>query len=340
MYFKWIQLLHAIANHWEKELTENTINSQNLSYLNHHRIKSYQIYYIEKLTMKELYLISPQHETTTPISQKCFESMFRDLTLQWKHIYTLPRITTIDSKLWCFQYIILHNTLYLNEKLFLFHKHNTALCSFCNLEGETVIHLFVYCSKTKRLWCTIIEFFKVNLHILPLSPQSAIFCFLEADDKVFLVLNNLLLLFKYYVYVSRSSKVLSFEALLKFIVKVCKLEKIVIQSDERKRKLFTQKWNTILQNLWNFKKIWGAIPLNSVMLLIHGRSENSVTHLRWDFCFNSKHPTMFCLHGTLPLMFDSLHLLKGWGLVKFSFVLNCFYVSFLLLLLFICKHAK
>ena len=99
MYFKWIQLLHAIANHWEKELTENTINSQNLSYLNHHRIKSYHIYYIEKLTMKELYLISPQHETTTPISQKCFESMFRDLTLQWKHIYTLPRITTIDSKL-------------------------------------------------------------------------------------------------------------------------------------------------------------------------------------------------------------------------------------------------
>ena len=198
-------------------------------------------------------------------------------------------------------------------KAFLFHKHNTALCSFCNLEDETVIHLFVYCSKTKRLWCTIIEYFKVNFHILPLAPQSAIFGFLEADDKVFLVLNHLLLLFKYYVYISRSSKVLSLEALLKFILKVSKLEKIVIQSDERKRKLFTQKWNPILQNLWNVKKIWGAIPLNSVILLIYGYTENSVTHLRWDICFNSKHPTMFCLHGTLPLMFDSLHLLKGRG---------------------------
>ena len=29
-------------------------------------------------------------------------------------------------------------------------------------------------------------------------------------------------------------------------MKVCKLEKIVSQSDERKRKLFTEKWNTIL----------------------------------------------------------------------------------------------
>ena len=59
-------------------------------------------------------------------------------------IYTLPRITTIDSKLQCFQYKILHNTLYLNQKFFLFRKHNTLLCSFCNLEDETVIKLNDY----------------------------------------------------------------------------------------------------------------------------------------------------------------------------------------------------
>ena len=187
--------------------------------------------------------------TTTPPSEKYFESKFWDLTLQWKHIYTLPHITTIDSKLRCFQYKILHNTLYLNQKLFLFCKHDTPLCSFCNLEDETVIHLFVHCSKTKGLWCTVIEFFKINLHIPPLPPQIAIFGFLEADDKVFLILNHLLLLFKYNVYVSRSSKVLSFEALLKSIMKVCKLEKILSQSDERKRKLFTEKWKTIQQSL-------------------------------------------------------------------------------------------
>ena len=39
--------------------------------------------------MKELYLISPQHETAPPTTQEYFESMFRDLTLQWKHTYTL-----------------------------------------------------------------------------------------------------------------------------------------------------------------------------------------------------------------------------------------------------------
>ena len=145
--------------------------------------------------------------------------------------------------MWCFQYKILRNTLYLSQKLFLFCKHNTSLYSFCNLEGKTVIHLFVHCSKTIQLWCTVIEYFNRNIHIIP---QSAIFGFLEADDKVFLILNHLWLLLKYYIYVSSSSKILSFEAILKSIMKVKKLEKILSQSDERKKN-YLQK--TILQNL-------------------------------------------------------------------------------------------
>ena len=93
----------------------------------------------------------------------------------------------------------------------------------------------------KRLSCTVFEDFKRILHIPLLSRQSAIFSFLEADNNVFLILNHLLVLFKYYVYVSRISKVLFFEALLKYIMKVYKLEKILSQGDERKTKLLTEK---------------------------------------------------------------------------------------------------
>ena len=100
-----------------------------------------------------------------------------------------------------------------------------------------------------------------NLHIPPLSSHSAIFSLImEADEKVFLTLNRLPLLFKYYVYVSSSPKVISFEALMKSIMKVYRLEKTLSQSDERKIKLCTEKWKTILQNLWNITKIWCAIP--------------------------------------------------------------------------------
>ena len=75
----------------EKKLTENIKNSQNLSYLNHDLMQSNQIYSFEKLIAQELSLMLLQHETTTPTSQKYFESIFRDLTLQWKHIYTHNR---------------------------------------------------------------------------------------------------------------------------------------------------------------------------------------------------------------------------------------------------------
>ena len=84
--------------------------------------------------------------------------------------------------------------------------------------------------------------------------QSEIFGFLEADDKVFLILNHLLLFSKPYVYVSRSLSVLSFEALLKSIMKVYKLGRVLSQSDERKRKLFTEAWKKILQNLSDLRK--------------------------------------------------------------------------------------
>ena len=80
-------------------------------------------------------------------------------------------------------------------------------------------------------------------------PTLMLLSFLEAGDKVFLIPNPLLLLLKNYFYVSRSSNVISFEALVKSIMKVYKLEQIISQSVERKRKLFTEKWNIILQNL-------------------------------------------------------------------------------------------
>ena len=66
---------------------------------------------------------------------------------------------------------------------------------------------------------------------MPLSLiQSVIFGFLEADDEVFLILNHLLLPWRYYVYVSRSSKVIYFEGLLKSIMKVYMLEQTKSQN--------------------------------------------------------------------------------------------------------------
>ena len=58
LYFKWLQLIHAIRNLWEKEIVDNNGNCKNLLLLNHHLIKFNQLHDVEKLNAKELYAFS------------------------------------------------------------------------------------------------------------------------------------------------------------------------------------------------------------------------------------------------------------------------------------------
>ena len=65
LYFKWVQQVHAIKTIGKEKLTGYTTNSLDISHLNHRLMKRNQIHFVEKLTVKELYLISSQYETTT-----------------------------------------------------------------------------------------------------------------------------------------------------------------------------------------------------------------------------------------------------------------------------------
>ena len=133
---------------------------------------------------------------------------------------------------------MLNNVLYLNRHVYIF-KH-TKLRSFCNQEDETVIHLFAICSKSKT-WNSLKEPFKDTINLPSLTPQSAIFGFLQTDQELFLILNYLLLLFKYYLYVSRCSNTISFATLITNIKKTYILEKNLSKYEEKNR-FFLKKW--------------------------------------------------------------------------------------------------
>ena len=55
LYFKWVQLVHEIPNHWKRKLTESKINSQNVSCLNYHLMKSNQIYFQKAYRKRALF---------------------------------------------------------------------------------------------------------------------------------------------------------------------------------------------------------------------------------------------------------------------------------------------
>ena len=97
-------------------------------------------------------------EYKKPTSQVYFENIFNNFNFDWNKIYILPRLVTLDSVLRSFQYKVLHNVLYLNQKLFLFRTVSSPLCSFCNREEETILHTFYCCIFTKALWNDLKKF--------------------------------------------------------------------------------------------------------------------------------------------------------------------------------------
>ena len=175
---------------------------------------------------------------TKPTSQITFKEMLPHNSTKRDEINLLPCKVIYNTYLRCFQYKILINILYLNDKLYTPKLTNSSLCSFCKHENETTPHIFYPCNSTRKLWLQLKLFLEPNLILPYLLSQTSIVGFLgQPDQQNFVLLNRLLFLFKLNVYNTRRDKVLCFNKLLRDITKVKKMGK-------RNRKLLISncKW--------------------------------------------------------------------------------------------------
>ena len=106
----------------------------------------------EKPSSKELYSTLMTNFTNQPSPNVYFEKIFPNLKFDWRKIYILPCITTINTYLRSFQYKILNNIFFLNKKLLVFRMKNTPLCSCYNKEEEKLLHIFSECTSVIYLW--------------------------------------------------------------------------------------------------------------------------------------------------------------------------------------------
>ena len=141
-----------------------------------------------------------------PTSQKNFKELLKTDSLDWKNIYLLTRLVTLESYSCFFQYKILNNVFYLNKKLFTFWKWTSLLCPFCKLSDETVLHLFYKCNIIQNLWNEVDLFFENNFTLFDLTLQAAFLSFLNVDSKLLLIQIFFLLILKIYIYNSRRSE--------------------------------------------------------------------------------------------------------------------------------------
>ena len=126
----------------------------------------------------------------------------------------------------CFQYKVLKNDHFLNEKLFLFKKSNSPLRYFCKEEHETVFHLYFYCPNVRNLWNQLHFYLAEDLTLPPLTLQAAGFGFSEkGNTKSVILYNHIFLIFKLYVYRSRKKGHLNVMSLVSQIMNIKKLKK-------------------------------------------------------------------------------------------------------------------
>ena len=106
-----------------------------------------------------------------------------------------------------------NNVLCLNKKLFQFGIISQSKCSFCELYDETPHHIFYECTYAQNLWNRLRLHLSEKVALPVLNPQSAIFGFTDVLDHNFLLVNHLLLIFKYNTYNSRVNNSLSLQSL-------------------------------------------------------------------------------------------------------------------------------
>ena len=117
--------------------------------------------------------------------------------------------------------------LFINKKLYLSRITKSPLCSYCNTNDETPIHLFCECNSTKSLWLQLNRRFHSDLKFPELTPQTAIVDIFNDSVSNIHLINHILLLFKLYIYKYRNKhRLKNINELLVNILNIKKLEKV------------------------------------------------------------------------------------------------------------------
>ena len=84
----WLQIIDALPKTWKGITLKDKGNGKKLAVFDHHFVKNCQIYNLNKLTSKELYLILVEANTVKPTVQNYFENLFETSQFNWqKYIF-------------------------------------------------------------------------------------------------------------------------------------------------------------------------------------------------------------------------------------------------------------
>ena len=138
-------LMSAIPQRWKRCLVSE-IENEEASQIQHLAVKpKWTQYTYSQLNVSEDYI----HRIAQMWSSKLETQVTdEDLTRSFNNIGHTTNIVKYRS----FQYRLLNNIIFLNDRLKHLALSETNLCCQCHKEKETVLHLFFECEETQTLW--------------------------------------------------------------------------------------------------------------------------------------------------------------------------------------------
>lgn len=176
----------------------------------------------------------------------------QDVMLEdWNNIYKLPYKVTKNTKLQWLQFRILHYILTTNSNLCKFGIVNSPMCTLCNSERETIIHLMWECQEVQDL----IQNFEslISALYIPFAVNKYSFIFGLINNNINSDVDNvIILLMKQYIYRARClSQSLSINSLVQNIKEYYNLQKYIANGQSEYLKgqfLITwRKWIKLIQ---------------------------------------------------------------------------------------------
>ena len=198
---------------------------------------------IDKAQSKSIYGELISGLVTPPTAQLRYNERFDNVCLEWEQIYSLPFKVALDTKLREFQYKVLNRYLVTNTFLKKIGKIDSSACSFCGVNDESLEHLFVTCLFTATLWEKLVIWCNnINIKVRSLSAADIIFGDWQRKED-FLLLNDIILIAKRYIYYCRINNSKPFFNVLKVRIKSVYLLEYQISKRKNKRQAHSLKWH-------------------------------------------------------------------------------------------------
>ncbi len=153
--------------------------------------------------------------------------------------------STQSTKLRAFQYRLITYTIITNCQRFKWKKRENALCTFCQLEDETLYHLLLNCNVSKNIWRDVHEYMydKTGIQI-QFSQEQMLLGIIDFEYSE--MYNNIFTIVKQYLYAARCLNIKpNTVAIVQKIKENMESEKMIAEKNNTVTK-FERKWSIFI----------------------------------------------------------------------------------------------